>query len=57
MISRSTTSRIRSSIDTDAAGRAVDAWQPPPPRISRGMQAAVAALLPLMLLGCLLASV
>lgn len=46
MMRRSTTSRMRSSSDTDAAGLAVDARQPP--RTSRGMQAVVAAFMLLL---------
>ena len=49
MMRRRTTSRMRSSSETDAAGRAVDARQPPP-RTSRGMQAAVAAFMALALM-------
>jgi hypothetical protein len=46
MMSRSTTSRMRSSSDTDAAGCAVDARQLP--LVSRGMHAALAALAALL---------
>jgi len=44
---------MRSSSETDADGRAVDARQPPP-RTSRGMQAAVAAFMALALMLLLL---
>ena len=46
MMRRSTTSRMRSSSDTDAAGRAVDARHLP--LVSRGMHAALAALAALL---------
>jgi hypothetical protein len=49
MMSRSTTSRMRSSSETDAAGRAVGARQPPP-RTRRGMHVAVAAFIVLVLM-------
>jgi hypothetical protein len=49
MMSRSTTSRMRSSRETDAAGRAVDARQPPP-RTSRGIHVAIAAFMALALM-------